>query len=200
MAATGEDAARFKRLLAVSAPSAGGGYLSDKFNEFVKEAKVEVQFDKNSIRLTKSGVAADLTIPEADVAVKYNVYLHDDAIELEFKSTDRSRVELAAILLRHAGIGAEVKEVGDGGMWRVRVTTDRLASGHEKLRNAIAEIVKRAVENGWVDAGMAEGWLEKLERGRVLREGWPKYEVGLVEGALRVRFSSPNPDSIKQEA
>jgi hypothetical protein len=31
-------------------------------------------------------------------------------------------------------------------------------------------------------------------------EGWPKYEVGLVEGALRVRFSSPNPDSIKQEA
>jgi hypothetical protein len=198
---TGENAARFMRFLAVSAPSAGWKYLSDKFNEFVKAARVEVRLDKDSIRLTDKGrVAADLTISEADVAVKYNVYLHDDAIELEFKSTDRSRVELAAILLRHAGIGAEVKEVGDGDMWRVRVTTDRLASGHEKLRNAIAEIVREAIARGWVDEKKAEGWLEKLERGRVLMEGWPKYEVGLVEGALRVRFSSPNPDSIKQEA
>ena len=41
---------------------------------------------------------------------------------------------------------------------------------------------------------------KQLERGCVLMEGWPKHEVGLVEGALRVRFSSPNPDSIKQEA
>jgi len=31
-------------------------------------------------------------------------------------------------------------------------------------------------------------------------EGWPRYRVGLVEGALMVRFSSPNPDGIKQEA
>jgi len=37
IAAYGEDAAKFKRLLAVSAPSAGGGYLSEKFNEFMKE-------------------------------------------------------------------------------------------------------------------------------------------------------------------
>jgi hypothetical protein len=39
--AYGENAARFMRLLAVSAPSAGGGYLSDKFDQFVKEAQVE---------------------------------------------------------------------------------------------------------------------------------------------------------------
>jgi CO dehydrogenase/acetyl-CoA synthase gamma subunit (corrinoid Fe-S protein) len=44
-------------LLAVSAPSAGGEYLSDKFNEFVEEAKVEVRVD--NIRPTKSGAAAD---------------------------------------------------------------------------------------------------------------------------------------------
>jgi hypothetical protein len=43
-------------------------------------------------------------------------------------------------------------------------------------------------------------WLKKLERGRVLREGWPEYHVGLTEGALVVRFASPNPDSIEQEA
>jgi hypothetical protein len=52
IAAYGENAAKLTRLLAVTAPSAGGGYLSEKFNEFVKEAKVEVRLDKDSIRLT----------------------------------------------------------------------------------------------------------------------------------------------------
>jgi hypothetical protein len=163
----------------------------------VKETQVEVRLD--NIRQTEKGrVAADLIISEAGVAVKYNVYLHDDAIELEFKSTDRSRVELASILLRHAGIGAEVKEVGNGGMWRVRATTDMLAAGREELRKAIAEIVETARKS--VGEEKAKRWLEKLEEGRVLMEGWPKYEVGLVEGALRVRFSSPNHNNIEQEA
>jgi Fe2+ transport system protein FeoA len=56
------------------------------------------------------------------------------------------------------------------------------------------------MENDWVDAGKAEGWLEKLERGRVLMEGWPKYHVGLARsGALRVKFGSINPVSIEHE-
>ncbi len=41
--AYGENATRFKRLLAVSAPSAGGRYLSDKFNGFAEEAQVDVR-------------------------------------------------------------------------------------------------------------------------------------------------------------
>jgi hypothetical protein len=58
-----------------------------------------------------------------------------------------------------------------------------------------------AIARGWIDASKAEGWLEKLEEGRVLMEGWPKYHVGLSgSGALEVRFSSPNPDSIQREA
>jgi hypothetical protein len=200
IAASGENAVRFKRLLAVSAPSAGGEYLSDKFNEFVKEAQVEVRVD--NIRLTESGyVAADLTISEAGAAVKYNVYLREDAIELEFKSTDRSRVELAARLLRLAGVTAEVRREGGRDVWYVEVSTDKLAAGHVELRDALAEIVRAAVEKGWVDAGEAEGWLEKLEKGRVLEEGWPKYKVGLTHsGALVVIYRSTNPDSITQEA
>jgi hypothetical protein len=52
---------------------------------------------------------------------------------------------------------------------------------------------------GW-NAGKAEGWLEKLERGRVLREDWPKYLVRLSSSSsLEVRFRSPNPDSIVRE-
>jgi hypothetical protein len=67
IAAYGEDAARFMRLHAVSAPSAGGEYLSEKFNEFVEAARVEVRLDKDSIRQTEGGVAADLTISEGGI-------------------------------------------------------------------------------------------------------------------------------------
>jgi hypothetical protein len=152
-------------------------------------------------RRTPSGlVAADVTISEAGIAVKYNVYLRGDAVELQFRSTDRSRVELAARLLRLVGVGAEVRKEGGRDVWRVRAYTDMLAAGREELRKALAKIVKRAVENGWVDVNKAEGWLEKLEEGRVLKEGWPKYNIQLTKGALVVRFSSPNPDSIEREA
>jgi len=151
IAAYGGDAARLKRLLAVSAPSAGGGYLSDKFEGFVGEVRVEVRF--GGMRLTPKGhVAADLTISEGGVEVKYNVYLRRDAIVLEFISTDRNRAELAARLLRHAGVSAEVKRVGERDEWRVR----------------------EALAKGWVDAGKAERWLDKLDKlegGLTLREG-----------------------------
>jgi len=153
--ATGENAARFMRLLAVTAPSAGGGYLSDKFNEFVKEALVEVRFD--NIRLTEKGqVAADLTISEGGVEVRYNVYLRDH-IMLQLHSMDRSRVELAARLLRLAGVDVRVQKVGGRDVWCIYAYTDMLAAGHEELRKAIAEIVKKAVENGWIDASKAKG-------------------------------------------
>jgi len=48
IAATGEDAVRFKRLLAATAPSAGGGYLSPKFDGFVEKAQVEVRLDRGA--------------------------------------------------------------------------------------------------------------------------------------------------------
>ncbi|MFZ8806737.1 MAG: PaRep2b protein [Pyrobaculum sp.] len=197
--ATGGDAARFKRFLTVAAPSAGGGHLSPKFGGFVEAARVEVRLDKDSIRPTKSGrVAAYLTLSEAGIAVKYNVYLRNK-IKLQFQSTNRGRAELAARLLRLAGVSAEVKREGGRGMWQVWATTDKLAAGHEELRRALGEIVRRAVESGWVNAGKAERWLDKLRGGHTLKEEWPKYEVGLVEGALRVRFSSTNPESIVRE-
>jgi hypothetical protein len=200
--ATGGDATKLNRLLAVSAPSARGGYLSPKFNEFVKEARVEVQLDKNSIRLTERGrVAASLTISEVGIAVKYNVYLQENAIELRFRSADRSRAELAARLLRLAGVGAEVKKESGRDEWYVVATTDKLAAGRKELRDALAEIVKAVRNNGWVDADKAGRWLEKLESGLTLREDWPKYHVGLDHhNSLEVRYGSTNPESIKQVA
>jgi hypothetical protein len=151
-----------------------------------------------SLRLPLRSLTS-LTISEAGVAVKYNVYL-SDKIEVEFQSTNRSRVELAARLLKLAGVGAEVKRKGSMDIWRVVATTDMLAAGREKLRKALAEIVRKAVENGWVNTNTAERWLEKLEKGRVLKEGWPKYNVRLVEGALVVRYRSTDPDNIEREA
>jgi hypothetical protein len=199
IAAYGENAAKLMRLLAVSAPSASGGYLSPKFKEFMKEARVEVRV--GNIRETDSGtVAADLTISVGGVAMKYNVYLLKDAIKLEFNSTDRSRVELAARLLKPLGVNAEVKKFGGRDEWRIEVTTDKLAAGREELRKALAEIVRETIKRNLVNTNTAERWLEKLERGIVLMEGWPKYEVRLTSnGALEVKFGSTNPDSIERE-
>jgi hypothetical protein len=175
--------------------------INHKLYEAMKLGAEGLDIRWEGLRQTKSGVAAvDLTISEGDVAIKYNVYLSENAIELQFNSTDRSRVELAARLLRLAGVGAEVRKVGDRDVWYVEATTDMLAAGREALRNALAEIVRKAVENGWVDAGKAEGWLEKLESGRVLKEGWPKYLVRLVEGALVVIYRSTDHDNIEREA
>ncbi len=48
-----------------------------------------------------------------------------------------------------------------------------------------------------MDARKAEGRLEKLEGGVTLKEGWPRYHVGLVRsGALVVRYHSTDPDSM----
>ena len=200
IAAYGENAAGLMRLLAISAPSAGGKYLSDKFNEFVEAARMEVRLD--NIRLTDRGlVVTDLTLSDAGVAVKYNVYLRKTDIMLLFNSTVRSRVELAARLLKLAGVDAEVTRVGNRNVWQVVATTDMLAAGRKELRDALAEIIKTALAKGWVNAGKAERWLEKLEGGVTLKEGWPKYEVGLSGGgALVVRYKTTNPHSIQQVA
>jgi hypothetical protein len=162
-------------------------------------AKEALNIRWEGLRLTKSGVAADLIISEAGIAVKYNIYLRNK-IGLYLESADRSRVELAARLLQRAGITTKVQKEGGRDEWYVKVTTDMLAAGREELRKALAEIVEAAVKNGLVDASKAEGWLKKLERGCMLKEGWPKYYVGLTEGALEVRFSSTKPHKIEREA
>jgi hypothetical protein len=197
--AYGENAAGFNRLLAVSAPSAGGKYLSNKFKKFVEEARVDVRLD--NIMLTPSGlVAADLIISEGGVEIKYNVYLHD-AIVLQFHSMDRSRAELAARLLRLAGATTRVRGEGGGDGWHVKATTGRLAAGREELRNAIAKLVETARDNGWVDEKRAKRWLEELKKGRVSAEGRPGYLIRLDHhGTLVVKYQSTKPDRIEREA
>jgi len=200
--AFGDDAVKLARLYFLyGVPLLEGDerIINYKLAEAVKLGAEGLSVSWEGLRPTKSGAAADLIISEGDTAVKYNVYLREK-VELYFESTDRSRAELAARLLRLAGVSAEVKRKGDEDIWRVRATTDMLAAGRKELRDALTEIVKKAVENGWVRADKTERWLEKLESGRMLKEGWPKYEVGLVEGALVVRFSSANSGSIEQEA
>jgi Fe2+ transport system protein FeoA len=90
--------------------------------------------------------------------------------------------------------------VGGRDKWYVRAYTRKLAAGHKELRKAIAEFVREALARGWIDASNAEGWLEELENGITLMEGWPRYHVGLDKGALVVRYHSTNPDNIEEEA
>jgi hypothetical protein len=205
--ASGGDAVRLARLYFLFGPPLleGGDerVINHKLAEAVElgaKGALNIRWEGLRRRTEDGPVAADLTISEGDVEVKYNVYLRRDAIVLEFISTDRGRAELAARLLRRAGVGAEVKKVGGRGVWQVWTTTDKLAAGRKELRDALAEIVEEALAKGWVDAGKAERWLEKLESGRVLREDWPKYHVGLKEGALEVKYQSTNPGNIEREA
>jgi 23S rRNA pseudoU1915 N3-methylase RlmH len=200
----GKDATRLAGLYFLFGPPLLEGderIINYKLAEAVKLGAEGLDIRWEGLRRRTEGglVAADLTISVGGANIKYGVYLRDDTIALQFQSTDRSRVELAARLLKLAGVDAEVTKVGNRDEWLVYAYTDRLATGHEKLRKALAEIVRTAVKNG-PEASKAEGWLEKLKRGRVLMEGWPKYEVGLTEGALMVRFSSTNSDSIAREA
>jgi hypothetical protein len=204
--AYGGDAVRLARLYFLFGPPLleGGDerVINHKLDEAVElGAEGALNVGWRGLRLTEGGrVAADLVISEGDIEVKYNAYLRSNAIELRFESTDRSRVELAARLLKLAGVNAEVRREGDRGVWYVEATTDRLAAGREELRRALADIVKAARGNGWVDAETADRWLEKLEGGITLREGWPRYGVWLTNsGALVVRYASTNPDNIERE-
>jgi hypothetical protein len=101
--------------------------------------------------------------------------------------------------LKLAGVNAEVKKREDSDVWYVYVYTDSLAARRKEFRDAIVKIVEVARDNDWIDAEKAERWLEKLEKGLTLIEGWPKYEVGLAKGALTVRFGSTRRDRIERE-
>jgi len=201
---SGDDAVRLAGLYFLyGSPLLEGdeGVINYKLAEALKLGAERLDIRWEGLRRTDRGhVAADLTISEGDIKNKYNVYLRRDNIELEFQSTDRGRVELAARLLKLAGVGAEVMKKESMDVWRVRATTGMLVAGREELRNALAEIVREAITKGWVDEKKAGDWLKELEGGRVLKEGWPRYEMELARsGALRVRFRSPNPDSIQRE-
>jgi hypothetical protein len=203
--ASGGDAARLARLYFLyGSPLLEGDerFISHKLAEAVELGAEGLNIRWEGLRQTKGGhVAADLIISERDATVKYNVYLRETDILLQFRSTDRSRVELAARLLKLVSIDAEVKKEGGRDVWHVIATTDKLAAGREELRKVLAEIVGAAVKDGGVDKKKAERWLKKLEKGRVLREGWPKYEIGLSgSGGLMIRFASPNPNGIELRA
>jgi hypothetical protein len=83
---------------------------SHKLAEAVKLGAEGLDIRWEGLRRTPSGfVAADLTISAGDIKVKYNVYLPSDEVVLRFQSSDRGRVELAARLLKLAGVSAEVR-------------------------------------------------------------------------------------------
>jgi hypothetical protein len=106
--------------------------INHKLAEAVELGAEGLDISWEGLRRTEGGlVAADLTISVSGVAVKYNVYLWNEVV-LEFHSSDRSRVELAARLLRLAGVSAEVKKASGRDVWRLTATTDRLAAGREE--------------------------------------------------------------------
>jgi len=197
---SGSDAARLAGLYFLFGPPLleGGDerVIKYKLAEAVELGGEGLNVSWEGLRRIKGGAVADLIISAGGIAVKYNVYLRDK-IKLYFKSTDRSRAEHAARLLKLAGVDVEVKKDGGRYVWRIEVSTGMLAAGREELRKTIAKIVETAHKENYVDAGKAERWLKKLEKGRVLMKGWPKYYVQLMKDG--VVYRSPNPKSIERE-
>ena len=179
--ASGGDAVKLARLYFLYGPPLLEGderIINHKLAEAVELRAEGLDIRWEGLRRTKGGAAADLTISVGGVAVKYNVYLRENAIELQFQSTDWSRVELAARLLRLAGVSAEVRRVGDE--WQVVVYTGKLAAGHKSLRRALAEIVETARRAGWMPARRSVGWRSWRRAaccgrdGRCTTWGWPR--------------------------
>jgi hypothetical protein len=200
---SGEDAVKLVRQYLLYGPPLLEGderIVNHKLAEAVELAAEGLNIRWEGLGETESGLVATLTISADSDAVDYNIYLSGATFELGFQSTDRSRAELAARLLRLAGVSAKVEKVGGRDEWRITATADTFAAGREELRKALAEIVRAARDRGLMDKEEAGRWLEKLEEGHVFKEGWPKYNIRLVEGALVVRFGSTNPDSIEREA
>jgi hypothetical protein len=202
--ASGDDAVKLARLYFLYGPPLLEGddrLKSHKLAEAVELGAEGLSVSWDGLRQTPSKrILADLTISEGNLAINYNVCLCD-TIELIFQSTDRNRAELAARLLRFAGVNVKMKKVGKRDAWQVYAYTNMLAAGRRELREAIADIVRKAVEKGLVDEKRAEYWLKKLERGRTVREGWPKYMVKLNNSTtLVIKHRSTNLNSIMQVA
>jgi hypothetical protein len=113
--ASGGDAVKLARLYFLYGPPLLEGdekVINHKLAEAMKLGAEGLSVSWEGLRQTKSGVAADLIISAGDIKVKYNVYLPSDEVVLRFRSTDRGYVELAARLLKLAGVTAEMKKEG----------------------------------------------------------------------------------------
>jgi hypothetical protein len=73
---------------------------------------------------------------------------------------------------------------GDGGGWYVRASTVVLAAAREKLRKALAVIIKSTLARGWMTERRSDGW--RSWRG-VAWEG-KKFKVRLVRDAFEVSW------------
>jgi CHASE3 domain sensor protein len=201
---SGGDAAKLAALYFLyGAPLLKGNerIINHKLVEAIKLGAEALNIRWEKLREIKGGAAADLIISAGSAVVKYNIYLRHNEIELRFSSTNRSRVELAVRLLELVGVSVEVnvKKRKNKIEWQFAATTNMLATGREELRKTIAKIVEEARNKRLIDADKAKRWLEKLERGLTLMEGWPKYYVGLVHGAIEVIYHSTDPNSIRRE-
>ena len=149
---------------------------------------------RGDLRLTEKGTpTAHIYISAGGVEITYKLYLYNE-VKLAFKTRDEQKTELGARLLRLVGVKAEAKKHADG-MWQVHAYTDGLASASEALRKAVMEVVKEALERGFVDKDKAEHWLKKLQKGV---ETWndKRFYVGPKKGGLVVSFESTSPTSI----
>ncbi|MCU7787391.1 PaRep2b protein [Pyrobaculum sp. 3827-6] len=139
-----------------------------------------------------------------DVA-EYTIRLRkDNAVELDFRTTDREETERRAAVLRAVGVKAEVKKIYDKSrgrdVWRIQVSTNALAadSVHEAVRKAVAEFLQRCREAGAIEEETYSRLVKKFERG-VPEWGEVRFSIWLrKDGAVEVVYRPRDPQSFNK--
>jgi len=138
---------------------------------------------------------------------KYDVYLKENAVVLQFTSTDAERAYQMAHILKLLGVKAEPKAVEDRSRgrrwWLIYATTDVLASKTvlPAFREAIAKAVEEAAEKGLVEAEKAKRWAEKLREGVTTAEDKPKFKIQITNrGALDIVYETTSAENLDRYA
>ncbi len=132
--ASGNYGRALAHFIAATTPSVKGEYLLEKFDVLMDLAKPGVKVGE--VEKTEGGFKTTLTLELQGQSVTYDVYL-GETIRLVYTTADEERLELAARLLKLAGV--RKVEVREG---RIEVAGDALASASVELRKALVKTIR----------------------------------------------------------
>jgi hypothetical protein len=148
---------------------------------------------------------ARLVVEAEGAAAEYIIHLQrNNAVALEFGTTNRAEAERRAAVLRAVGVRAEVKKIYDRSrnrdVWYIEVTTNALAaeSVHKAVRRAVVEFLKQCREAGALGEEAYRRLAGKFEGG-VPEWGEVRYSVKLTKhGAVEVVYEPRDPQSFNK--
>ncbi len=189
--------------LAAVMPAVGLNPKAEKaiamFRKGAESQRVDIELVE--VRRTEGGATAVVKVKAGPWEARYNVYLREDEMMLNFNSTDVDRVYQMAHVLRLLGVRAEPKKESGRDVWYIDVYTDALASKTvlPAFREALAKAVEEAARNSWVKAETAEKWVKKLRASVTVAEDKPKFSIQTKgSSSLDILYTTTNAEKLAQ--